>query len=367
MGELDSCTHILFSDESGNAGPNYLDADQPFHVDGGVLVPMEQVDHVRAIVQATIDGLKGGPREIKAQRLLRTRTGQRLVDKLLERVLATPGVLVVYCAAERRFSLAAKAVETLLDPFHNPSAPASNGLVAKEALWNRFYLLSDEALEPFAAFYRQPGEGELLLAIEALAEGLRGIGEEELAIAVEGAADHATTIVDEESFEGHNGFGHGHFAALNLPIYMHAAKQADRLVALGRGRLGLVHDEISRFDLVYGKMATFLSKRGDTAIELPSAGGMSVRQNLTTFAHYEAASSAEEPILQAADLVASSVARFLRDALRGRAKRQPGAVRRIASRTVGRLFDQPPLRGTIMAAAEVRRRLDSPLRELLGE
>ena len=109
---------IIYCDESGNSGPNYLDEAQPFYVLAGWVVPTNSIidvsielEKLRASqVQKNYtpkSPLDAG--EVKSSALLKSRAGQRKLVELF-RSLEERGCIPMYLVAEKRFCVAAKIV-----------------------------------------------------------------------------------------------------------------------------------------------------------------------------------------------------------------------------------------------------------------
>lgn len=358
--------YFLFCDESGNAGANYLDIEQPFHVAAGLLVPERSIDPVRAIVRSAI--ARGQAAELKGSRMLRSRGGQRDTLAVLGAVAGVAGVIPLFVAGERRYCIAGKAVETLLDPFTNPSAHwLPNHLPdVRESAWESVSDLPDEVLCVFAEAYEQPTRDGLADAARALSMALVRQGQHRLASSFGAAVHHIDAILEEESMDGVGGFKHGHYAALNLPMFLHVAKLADRLVeARGNGRIEIVHDEITWFDQVFGRGVSSLSAEGVPAIELPRDDGSSIRMNLTRVRSYSVAKSVDEPCIQVADLIAAVAGRMLKDG------RLVGAswsseLREVGQLVTGALFVHPPIFAALVASRRTKAMIAQALSQPSG-
>ena len=346
--------YSLFCDESGNAGANYLDLEQPFHVAAGLLVHERSIEPVRAIVRGAIGRTQAA--ELKGSRMLRSRGGQRDTLAVLRAVARVDGVVPLFVAGERRYCIAGKAVETLLDPFTNPSAHwLPNHLPdVRESAWESVSLLPDEVLRVFAEAYEQPTRDGLADAARALSLALVGQGQTRLATSFAAAAHHVDAILEEEFMDNVGGFKHGYNTALNLPMFLHVAKLADRLVeARGNGVIDVVHDEIRWFDRVFGRGISVLSAGGGPAIELPRDDGSSIRMNLTQVRSYSVSKSVDEPCIQVADLIAAVAGRMLKDGqLAGTSS--SSELRELGQLVTGALFVDPPVFAALVASRRTK-------------
>lgn len=346
--------YSMFCDESGNVGANYLDLEQPFHVAAGLLVHQRSIEAVREIVRGAIGRSQAA--ELKGSRMLKSRGGQRDTLTVLRAVGGVAGVVPLFVSGERRYCLAGKAVETLLDPFTNPSARwLPNHLPdVRETAWEAVSGLPDEVLRVFAKAYEQPTRAGLADAARALSSALARQGEPRLSSSFGAAVQHVDAILAEGSMEGVNGFKHGHYAALNLPMFLHVAKLADRLVeARGNGVIDVVHDEITWFDQVFGRGISALSADGASGIELPRDDGSSIRLNLTRVRSYGVTKSVDEPCIQVADLIAAVAGRVLRDSGLADAS-WSSELRELGQLVTGALFVHPPIIAAVVASRRTK-------------
>jgi len=348
-------SHTLFLDESGHAGANYLAHDQPFHTEGGVLLRDDLIPAVQQIVAAALD--TGTAPELKAADLLDGRNGRRKLAEVLGQVVALDGAQVIFCVGERRYCLAGRAVETLLDPDTNPAAALLPhwSVDRREAAWDIVASLDDAVLEEFAHAYKALDEATMSAAASSLADALGSAGFNRLASACRAAIPNMVEILRVENLRVRPGVKHRLVSALNAPLCMHATKQADRLVEAmdSRASLRLVHDQINRFDSLLAPAIATLSGDTGTPLELVRGDGSSVRMGLRRLGDFSVGDSKTEPCLQIADLVASSVSRILRDVASGNIEWSADLIA-IARATVGLLFEHPYLHGTIMVSQRTK-------------
>lgn len=348
-------TWTLFLDESGNAGPNYLDREQPFHVEGGLLVPDASLPLVRSQVAASLSKLPKEAVEIKAANLLKTTKWASLLATTLRAALQVPGVKVLFMIAERRFCLAGRVVDTFLDPDSNPAADFLpwGSVEARLAAWEAVALVSNEAHEEFAAAFRTLDPDALSRAAITVATNLDSCEQHRLAEACRQSVRHLDEIMRGATHWVNKGFAAGQVHSLNVPVCMHAAKLADRLFDSGpvRATFRLVHDQVDWFNEIFVHASTTLSGETAMPLELPQAAGPSVRTGLSRLHSTEVANSKSEYCLQLADIVASTVARILRACINGELKLSAGEEE-LAKLTMPLLYEQKnPHAGAIISAA----------------
>ncbi len=163
---------IIYCDESGNDGPNYLEASAPFYVIARWVVPE------KAVVDAAVEIESLRQKHCRDATELKFKTFRKKPSVVCETMtrLGQIGLVPIYVVAEKRYCVAGKIVETFLDPYYNNrlSMPFTYDLPTKQELANALYdRLSEKALRDFAAAYREPTQEGLESALAAIAAECR--------------------------------------------------------------------------------------------------------------------------------------------------------------------------------------------------
>lgn len=309
---------LLYCDEAGNAGSNWLDTAQPYHVEAGWLVgPSNRAAFQSAIEDAATQTQAG---ELKGSTLLRRPSGVATIVRLLKKLGASGG-LPFFIIADRRFCIAGKAVDTFLDPSTNPAAEwlPTSACHRRQDVWEIVSALPDEALATFAEAYRAPSPEGFENAIRALVDGLRAADAGTALInSFQAALPHAAAICQRETHASVDS-SHGVATALNTPVFFHLVKKADRFMDTKKGhQMVVVHDEIRSFEDALRRTVEILSFPAGATPEYVGHDSELVRLGVQNVARFETAASSSVQGLQAADLLASSVARLARDLRHGR-------------------------------------------------
>lgn len=309
-----AATHTFFADESGNAGINYLDSDQPFHVAAGFLIANQHLPAAEAAIRAAFPPEKG---EIKGSRLLRSPIGQRRAVKVIDS-MAEARAMPFFVIMERRFSIAGKLVDVFLDPMHQDavdwlptSAIAERGAISETLM----ALIPEETLDLFASEYRRPTTEGFQRVLSAVINRLKAEGDSRLAQAFDGALRHVDTIVEQETY-GDTPGEHGNWAALNLPAFMHLLRNVDTAMD-ACGRYHVVHDRVDQFEHLFTLNANKYRAPGAKQVDYEFADGQLHRMLFRNLVSFTMADSENTPMLQAADVLASTVARVLREIVAG--------------------------------------------------
>ncbi|MEI9942222.1 MAG: DUF3800 domain-containing protein [Pseudomonadota bacterium] len=328
LGAPASPTHTFFVDESGHAGANYLDAAQPFHVAAGMLVRNEHKEDLRR----AIDGeRRQGASELKASTLLRSASGQKRLLRILEQTASEPGARF-FVVMERRFCITAKLVDVFLDPELQdgvdwlPTSALSRRRVITELLHRE---LPTDTLEGFARAYQTPSEEAFAVVLRQVIQDTASLKLDDLASAFKGALANVERICEAE-IRGDETSTHGQWAALNIPALMHLLRYVDVHMD-SRGAYSVVHDTSVEFEALFTRVTKMFSASGSSAVDLTLEDGTRHRAALRNFTDFKMEDSKTEPILQVADLIASSIARAARIAASGtNANREARALTKFA-------------------------------------
>lgn len=327
-------THRLFCDEAGNTGGNYIDQAQPVMVFASWLIPRDQEDSVLSMVDAFTS--RSTARELHAKQMLRRPSGWNRARDLIERMLksgATPFFFVV----EKRYQLAERIIHALLDNVTNPRAHGfpSIGNPGYLELIEFLYLLPDQAARRYAEAIARPTENSVREGIMAVAAAVRSSGQPKLARALEGCLENLAEVMDYD-FSDRTGHKHSQVTSPHLPGCMRMLEAVDAYAERrGYGLVGVVHDETMQYGPVLQQRVEMMREVGFRGkIRNVPAGFPDIG-----FAHvhsFDLASSDANRCIQTADLLATSIARLVRNALHGRA--WTAAEHSIANRILGPLL-----------------------------
>ena len=300
---------IVFCDESGNTGPNYLDQNQPFYTLAGWVVPDEAVVDAAVAVEAARKSTCPQRQELKASSFLQTERA-RLSAVELFRKLGTLGCVPLYVIGEKRYCLSARIVDSFCDPLYNPllTHGFSRDSAAKSELANLIYQkASDEALSAFESAYRRPNRLSLESALNALTDSARKSMCPEVAVLLEGVLPRLDALVDDEMDTGVIGrVG----TALNMPVLVMFLMLVENLaVATGDPAPIIVHDEQHLYGPGYAEIVKV--HRGFRHALAGLAPGNSMRAHPNGITRFEMGDSRSRTLLQAADVLAGSIGYLL--------------------------------------------------------
>lgn len=312
--------NLLFCDEAGNSGTNYLDPDQPVHVVAGMLVNDREREEVRRLV-SRLQGKYQNTAEVKGNRLAKEprSKGRRLLADFIAEL--TTHCQPFFLLWEKRFAVAQKAVDTFLDPDHTPEAAwlPWTDFESRRAAAEAILALGDFYLKQFLAVYRQPSTEGFVRCLESFATSLKLSGQDQLSDTLRSGIKAVPEILEAEE-RHHPGMNRPSLIALNLPALLRFLEVVDRFLEVaGKQKADVVHDETAHFGATFAEMFR-LARQG--SIHPP--GNLRVGFNNLPRLHFGESKSTSE--LQAADLLASG-ARLVAHAAIGQTERCPHVTR----------------------------------------
>jgi len=295
----------VYCDESGNSGPNYLDPAQPFYVLAGWLVPDERIVEVNVVIEAFRTTHFEQRNELKATAVLRNEATKGKCVTLF-RSLAELHCVPMFLIAEKRYCVAAKLVETFLDPAYNHMV--RNGFtgdfITKQEIANSLYeRLPDGVLRQFAEAYRAPDARALGTALRQVGSAVEEHISPELAKAIAGSASFIDEIAEIEAATSPLGNVSG---TLNMPCLISFLMLVENLGRMGIAQpITVLHDQQHAYQEGYKRVYDLHRGMADWIRRFPHTDA--TYSNLRHVAKFEMRESKETLPIQAADLLAGAI------------------------------------------------------------
>lgn len=295
---------IIYCDEAGNTGPDYVNPEQPFYVLAAWSIPYDRIADASAAVELTRQKNTPQAKELKSSSLLSSERGKAAAVRLIDE-LGELGGVPFFVLAEKRYCIAGKIIETFLDPLTNPRV--SNyfipDTVTKQEIANTLYeQLSDDELNTFASAYRDPKAMTFQPAFDVVVSAVRARINPELADLFEGARSNLVEIEDVEAGTIFGKF----FDTLNHPTL---ASMFTMIEAAARGGFfrprKFVHDQSHAYEDGCKKLFRIFRNANDGVFEYPS-GSISFYP-LKHVPKFEMVCSESSQLVQAADILAGSI------------------------------------------------------------
>jgi hypothetical protein len=307
----------IYCDESGNDGPNYLNEEQPFYVLAGWIASDEAVVNASVEIEMLRQRIGREAPELKFKTFKKSESKRQMLFDLVCR-LGGVGLVPIYLVAEKRYCVAGKIVETFLDPYYNPllkrgmTWDVRTKLEIANTLYSR---LPDDVLRSFAHAYREPTENDLADALRVVAGECRKRVNPELAELLDGSQAKLNEIAAAEVEAASKCQNAG--GTLNLPClitFLMMVEQMARNDVFDVRKI--VHDEQGPYEKGYREAFHLHRNAGDGWITLEgrSVGYGAIRR----ISEFEMQRSVDQPLIQAADLLAGAVNDVCIDLVRGR-------------------------------------------------
>lgn len=297
---------IIFIDESGNTGANYLDKNEKYFVLAGWLDINNIASKPEKMTELTSYFEQ---KEGKSKSLLRSVKGRNTITNVIK-FMIREGCKPFLAIASKRYCVSARIVEVLMDPYYNNILEINfqnynkAALDMKKNLADIFYELSDEVLNNFAVAFR--GENMTLdertqkmkISIDEIAEGL-------------GENKGLAHIIRNSKFKIKEnlstGYDNSKMAAFQAPNTWLANNLFQRLELNARKygyNIKVKHDIQIKYDKNIVDMLQWTTVGNQEYF-----GGI----NTQHISDIEFVESKDEPMIQAADLFAGAVNYILKD------------------------------------------------------
>lgn len=306
----------VYCDESGNSGPNYIDAAQPYYVLGGWVVPDARVVDVAVAIEEFRSQHFPQRDELKAAAVLRNDSSKMRCVELF-RTLGRMHCVPMFLVAEKRYCVAGKIIETFIDPAYNDVVenPFITDVTTKQELANTLYdSLPDATITEFAEAYRQPTTKGLSNALRQVMKAVEQHVSPELAELVAGCEGHIDEIAEMEAATSPLGDVAG---TLNMPCLISFLMLIENLGRLGLVRpIRVIHDQQHAYQAGYQQV--FKMHQGMPRLFARLPHSEVAYSNLEHVAKFEMQDSKLSLSIQAADLLAGVVHHCFKSVLNGR-------------------------------------------------
>ena len=307
---------IIYCDESGNTGADYLEREQPFYVLAGWAVAKDAVVDASLLVEKTRQECCPQRKELKAAAFLDSERGKRRAAQFIGG-LGAAGCVPLMVVAEKRYVIAGKIVETFLDPaFNNKLRPGFTwDTLTKRELANTFMTrLPPEVLDRFAEAYRDPSSSAFLSCVNEIASAARSFVNPELATCIEGSLPEIVAIAESE---GPNTSAFGKISqSPNVPALMAFLLLVENLARGGAiDALKVVHDEHAVFETGMKEIFRMHREAKEFVVEIPNSD-----VPYSSFSHipeFQLVPSVDCQMVQAADVLAGTVNYLMKLAVAG--------------------------------------------------
>jgi len=293
--------HLVYCDESGNTGGNYIDKEQPFFVMAGLMLPQTQ-EHNTACIEDCAKALKVNG-ELKGNKLLGSGKSEKQVLKLMNNLIRF--CLPTFIIAEKRYCIACKIVETALDNEYNSAVTQDfswNNVMKKEYA-EVIYGLSDNPLEKFAEAYDHKNKDLMIDAFRDLCVELEKANQHKLRDLI----IHAIPRLEEnmkDELDSLTLLPNKALKTLQLPVFVSYLMLLEEMGRRYNVLYSVIHDELK---IGKGLESVFKMYKNASETHYQLADGRNIFLGWKHVTSVKFCNSEENLWIQAADLFAAAL------------------------------------------------------------
>jgi len=305
----DENNFTIFCDESGNSGSNFTDREQPFYIISGWIVPNKMLKDFSIISEsAEVLGVEG---ELHGTKLIKRKKAQQEFISLFNRLCHEAECIPTFVLAEKRYCIAAKIIETLLDPSYNDEVDNSYTYdnLMKKQLVEKLYTAPYEYLTEFINSYNEANPVLMENSINLLCEFLESNNESNLSKKIKGSIKYLEDNLKSEK-RVQEYLPNKAMMSLNLPAYVSYITLLEKLGGLINAEFLLVHDKTKQFEESYSHIFDLFSNANSSESKLTD--GNSILLGFKHLKEFSFEDSKESRWIQAADILASVIGRVLK-------------------------------------------------------
>jgi len=324
---------VVFIDEAGNTGTNFLDPQQRWYVLSAIAVRRKDLKTARSRLKAVVTA--SGASEAKGSALLKTPGGRKWVYELM-RATGGSGCVPFFVLLEKRFNLAARFDQVVSDPKGNPRFTWQDhlDLEKRRAAAAAIARLEEATLQKIQSALLASGDANWPTVVGEVVQGLTQMGELELAHQIAGV-ENATArelFGAAEKLERKD-------MSVNEAAFTTLLQLLDQ-VSFGSGirTVELIHDETASFEGTF--KAVYERLRGQGAKGAIEVNGVKVWP-LVSIRDLSFTASHDEPLVQSAD-VHAALMNWVCSSAHPRAYRNEPHVRKMGELLIGMLASTDP-------------------------
>lgn len=247
----------LYFDESGNTGTNYLDDRQPYFIYGGWLIEKNRATEISERIKHIFCNSKA--KELKAKRGMKYDKIKELFDMMLD-----SGAIPVFGVADKKYMIAAKAIETFFDYMYNPNV---NGYLTRRSELKKALAdsvsLNEKFLTEFSKIIHDGTIelGEMQRIKNILSEHFKKENLFDVQKSIEELSDvHLQEMIEEFEYVSKNGT-QKRWLTLVEPILFDRLFHVDRYAEMVSEKVNLYVDELWGYQNVFEDLGEILNKK----------------------------------------------------------------------------------------------------------
>ena len=300
-------TFVLYCDESGNTGANFLDRDQPIFVLGGWFFERNESYRANSLIEKLKRENFQQAKELKGSRLLKSEKGRKFCVETIEKLFDLGGV-PFNIVVDKRYLVYAKLVDWFLDPEYNSKLTMSflwdNNL--RKNIADILQNACSECEDIFKIVYKNPTILNIKELNHKLVSELRKSNLNELANVFENEDLDYEQILDEILI-GINSEEKSAMSTVNYTVFnsfINLVEQFGRKAGLKNIRF--YHDNVAQFTNAFPTLFKLYKENKDKG-SISLLGGNEIVFSATTIKFFEMRDSQKNYLIQAADILSSTL------------------------------------------------------------
>jgi hypothetical protein len=296
----------VFCDESGNTGINIIDPQQPILVVGGWIVPVTRLNEANKLVKK----VNIYSNELHGIDLLKGINGQKLIKTLIHE-LCKLNCFPVSVIAEKRYILSGTLLDTFLDPGSNPKSPRDYDFdaVGKPEVVDIIYELPDRILHEFFEAYCTLDRQLLLDSLRSVHTALSLRLHTDLADMMIGCLPNIDNLI-KDTQNDRSRMPAKTMIAPNSSAFFRFFQYLEELGRMGNSKkVSIIHDNNEEFKEAFNTILAVFRDSKKSVVHL--AQWKNLYYGFESVKGLRFADSKDEPLLQAADIVVSSIQRYV--------------------------------------------------------
>lgn len=247
-----------------------------------------------------------GALELKGSQLVKTPVGRQRATRVIDGLL-TLGAEPVFSVNEKRYAVAGKIVQTFIDPPYNDNV--RNYAITwhrgmNQLLAERLYTMPPGSLDGLWDSIRIPDADAMKQQLEFVVRRCELLGRDGLAFLLRGSFPYVRKIVEELDVMRDDPI-HRHSMGLAATCLWGLLAPIDSVAtAAGLSELAVRHDETHSFGPLLNWWFATVRRNGQVREDVYPEG-LRVRHGLAAFSTFEQVNSKNEPLIQAADVLAA--------------------------------------------------------------
>lgn len=307
-----------YVDEAGNTGDDLTVKEQPYFVMAAVTLDDNKQQEVRNTIEEEFNKYKEKEEiEIKGRSWCKAKNKQYALKNILNKIKESGGDIVL-CILEKRYMIAAQIVQYFFDPEYNDIKDdrwiSSNQKIRVETTNYYYEKLDDKVMDIIAKAYRQPTS----IAFQKILQIVKSVTDKpEYMKMLNGAQEHINDEVQDECEileEYKENYAQGIFTSSNYTSFHTTMNYIARNCKEGNYATTVIFDDANQCNKAFKDLLSYFTNSENVMEEYEIYSWRNRIDNISI------EKAENNNLLQAADIVSSSVLQLILKLVKGNIK-----------------------------------------------